>query len=125
MLARESAMSVALYPTRTRAPRGVRTSATSASPLRGPARVPLSNSVIFAVLDVLPGAGGDRVCRSRRYRAREEARARALSTSACARMRLALPAGLRRPVAACRGGIVESPAGWHRQTVLKILARIA
>ena len=72
-------MSVALYPTRTRAPRGVRTSATSASPLRGPARVPLSSSVIFVSSTYFGWRGGDRVRAAHAATAREKKRARALS----------------------------------------------
>ena len=72
-------MSLALYPTRTRAPRGVRTSATSASPLRGPARVPLSSSVIFVSSTYFGWRGGDRVRAAHAATAREKKRARALS----------------------------------------------
>ena len=71
-------MSVALYPTRTRAPRGVRTSATSASPLRGPARVPLSSSVIFVSSTYFGWRGGDRVRAAHAATAREKKRARSL-----------------------------------------------
>ena len=91
----------------------------------GAGACPLEQQRHFRVLDVFRLARRRQgACRSRRYRAREEARARSL---------LPPPApGCGwpcRPVCGALSPHVEaalrkSPAGWHRQTVSKILARI-
>lgn len=115
-------MSLALYPTRTRAPRGVRTSATSASPLRGPARVPLSSSVIFVSSTYFGWRGGDRVRAAHAATAREKKRARALSYLRLSQDAVGLAGRFAAPCRRMSRRHCKSPAGWHRQTVSKILA---